>query len=405
MVFMLPCLGVWWYFQRPELLSVLLALLCLPFVPVIPIILATIIGTLVAFFTGRSRHKAFMGIMANLVLVFGIFGLSSLLSRSNQPEIDLANYAISMQDMLIKQYPPARLFFNATQGDVASFLIFAVLSLAVFALFTLLLAKVFKPLHSKLTSVSMKKSAAKLQYSDTGCFVALIKREAKRFLSSSVYFVNCGIGALMGLAGVVYILFFGSAYVEIVMETPVLYASVLAILPAVAGVFSSISCTSAVSVSLEGQSLWVIKQLPVSGYSVFMSKIAFNLLLTAPVSLLISVVGIFLFKISGFYAIITLIYPLIVCAFIAYAGLVINLKFPSFTWTSETKVVKQSASMGIVTAFAMTIAGGTFALVSLVFKGDTAYLAYLILGTVMLSAVIIWNRYLKKNSDKILLRF
>ncbi|MEG0021009.1 MAG: hypothetical protein RR728_10710, partial [Oscillospiraceae bacterium] len=202
-----------------------------------------------------------------------------------------------------------------------------------------------------------------------------------------------------------YILFFGSAYVAVVMETPVLYASVLAILPAVAGVFSSISCTSAVSVSLEGQSLWVIKQLPVSGYSVFMSKIAFNLLLTAPVSLLISVVGIFLFKISGFYAIITLIYPLIVCAFIAYAGLVINLKFPSFTWTSETKVVKQSASMGIVTAFAMTIAGGTFALVSLVFKGDTAYLAYLILGTVMLSAVIIWNSYLKKNSDKILLRF
>ncbi|MEG0019596.1 MAG: hypothetical protein RR728_03525 [Oscillospiraceae bacterium] len=404
-LFMLPCLGVWWYFQRPDFISLALALLCLPFIPAIPIILATIIGTTVAFLAGRSRHKSLVSILANLALVFGAMGLVTLLEKSSNPEMVIGGYTMAMQELVLAQYPPARLFFSASQGNVMGFIAFAIISMAVLAVFTFLVARVFKSIHSKLASVTMKASTAKLAYSKSGSFAALLKRELRRFLSSSVYFINCGIGALMGLGGLIYVVLFGGEYIELINATPMIYPTVLAIFPTVAGIFSSISCTSAVSVSLEGQSLWVIKQLPVSGYSVFISKIIFNLFLTVPVSLSISIAGIFMLNIRGFYALIVLIYPLIVCVFMAYAGLVVNLKFPSFNWTSETKVVKQSASMGIVTVCGMALAGVTFSLVTFVFSQENAYIAYLIAALTMSAAVFVWNGYLKKNSERILLRF
>ncbi|MEG0090950.1 MAG: hypothetical protein RSA20_03950, partial [Oscillospiraceae bacterium] len=66
---------------------------------------------------------------------------------------------------------------------------------------------------------------------------------------------------------------------------------------------------------------------------------------------------------------------------------------------------KQSASMGIVTVCGMALAGVTFSLVTFVFSQENAYIAYLIAAITMSAAVFVWNGYLKKNSERILLRF
>ena len=54
-----------------------------------------------------------------------------------------------------------------------------------------------------------------------------------------------------------------------------------------------------------------------------------------------------------------LLLPLVYIVFSAVWGLFLNIKFPKFSWESETEVVKQSASVGIsiLGIFAVIIPG------------------------------------------------
>lgn len=404
LIFMLPCLGIWWYFVRPEALLVVLALGCLPFIPIIPIVLATIVGTLVAFLAGRSRNKTLVSIVSNLVFIFGIIYISQVATAKAAQGVNIAFYAIAMKDQLLRQYPPSRLFFDATQGNIASFVCFVAVSVAVAVIFVLLTAAIFKPVHSKLSGVSMKASKARLTYNSNGTFKALFKKEAKRFFASSVYVINSGVGAIMCLCAVGYLVFFGREYVNTILETPALYNMVVPFMPLLAASFASLTCPSASSVSMEGQSLWATKQLPVSAYSIFMAKISWNLCMTIPVTMVASVAGIFLLKLTGLSVAMVIIFPLSICFAVSYMGLMLNLAFPSFNWTSEVKVVKQSAPMAIATFGAIGVIGITFILIGMIFNRENANIVYMIISTILIVSVFFTDKHLRENSESILLK-
>lgn len=404
LIIMLPCLFVWWKVTSPTLLSLLLSVLCLPFLPIIPLMLATLVGTIVTFLSGRSRHKTLVGVVANLILVFGIFYAVQLVGTSASAGADIAGYMMTFRNQLFSQYPPARLFFEATQGSVTSFLLLAAISVVASIAFTLLTAAVFKALHSKLSNITMKASKAKLVYSENGTFSALFKKEMRRFFASTTYVVNSGIGSIIGIVAVVYIVFFGKEYVTQVMAVPEMSKMLIALMPLFSAALAAVSCTTPSSVSIEGNSLWVVKHLPVSAYSVFMAKIMLNLLITVPTSLLISITGIVLLKASGIYLVLILVFPVIICVFMAYIGLLLNLSFPNFTWTNETKVIKQSASMGISTFAGIGIIIVIFLFINLFMNTGKAYLVYIAIGAVMVAAIIAADQHLRKNSQKILLR-
>lgn len=107
-------------------------------------------------------------------------------------------------------------------------------------------------------------------------------------------------------------------------------------------IMSSSSCSS---ISLEGHNLWILKSLPVSAHTIFLSKIAVNLTYLIPGIFVSSLLLSFAFQANLLQTILCFLVPTSFSFFIACFGLLINLLFPNFTWKSEVTVIKQSVSV------------------------------------------------------------
>lgn len=150
------------------------------------------------------------------------------------------------------------------------------------------------------------------------------------------------------------------------------------------------SCTTCVSLSLEGKNLWILKSLPLERKTIYQGKILFNLLLTVPAGLVVSLIVAVRFPMDLGLRLLLFLVPAVYAAFTSVLGMYFNIKMPKYDWSSETAVVKQSASSmagifsgmlnGLIPLVLMLVLEGgaaeivAFALVIL--EGVLAYLLY-----------------------------
>ena len=141
----------------------------------------------------------------------------------------------------------------------------------------------------------------------------------------------------------------------------------LPLLALMLGFFQSTIATSCVSISLEGKTLWILKEAPIAPAALFGAKALLNILLSCGSS----VVGVTLLSIAlelplaGAAGLVLL--ALTFGTFMSLAGLVANLYFPKLDCDNDTIVVKQSASAfcGIFGGWLMLgIGAGAWALVN-----------------------------------------
>lgn len=103
--------------------------------------------------------------------------------------------------------------------------------------------------------------------------------------------------------------------------------------------------TTACSISMEGKNWWMMQTLPVQAGDVMQGKLLLNLTVAAPFYVAAEVCSWIALKPGLVPGILMLLVPAAYILFTAVAGLSVNLLFPVFNWESETRVVKQSASV------------------------------------------------------------
>lgn len=181
-------------------------------------------------------------------------------------------------------------------------------------------------------------------------FAALVRREAKRFFGTSIYFLNTGIGLAFLLVGAGYLLVVRSlpnewwTVASVIAVTPATLAALAA-----SGMLTTVT-TTAPSISLEGQRLWIVKSAPLATSTILGAKLAFNVLLMA--------VGIVPFAIAAAIAtragiadaLLLVALPLAVGVLVAELGLIYNLVWTNLNAANDTIIVKQSAAV-VVTLF------------------------------------------------------
>ena len=106
---------------------------------------------------------------------------------------------------------------------------------------------------------------------------------------------------------------------------------------------------AAVSVTLEGNSLWVVKSLPIPTHLVLDAKWYVHFLFTAIPAVLFSVIVGLVVELSWGWVLAMVAMAIIASATFAVMDLAVNLKFPNLHWTNETAAIKQ----GISTVIAM----------------------------------------------------
>ena len=305
----------------------------------LPTLAGVVAGFLMAWLSGRVRHKALASGALSVVFTLAILVGSMQINR-------LAAWVLTNADGLRHVFAtwllPFGLWQRAMAGGAAALAALALVCLAPFFLAVWLMSTQYKRILSALRARLVRGDYRLARVAASGQFAALFAKEAGRFFGCSVFLVNMGLGAVMlAAAGVAALAFSGP--VRIACAQLGAAASVEIALGAMAFMLA-LSNTACVSISLEGRSMWIVKSAPVSARAFFGAKLALQLAVCWPC---IAVTGVCA-ALSGALGAgtVALLAASGACytLFTAVWGLWANLFFPRLDCDNETIVVKQSAA-------------------------------------------------------------
>jgi ABC-2 type transport system permease protein len=320
----------------------LFALAALPFIPLVPLTLAALFASITGRFAARFKRSNQVLINLVLILLAGLMMGYFELSKSNR----LATAGVNtVLDAIKTWYPPARLCFDALKDQsIFSLLGFMALSGGLFVLFCAVFGQFFRAILSGLTATAAKANYKLTELTASSPLRALYLKELKGYVSCPIYILNTFFGMVM-------LTLFSASTVCLSDATRAKLIQTFgagAVAPAVAIVVTVgctlISCTTAVTISLEGRNLWILKTAPVDPLTIFKSKLLLNLSTTWPLIAINSVMLAVGLRLDLRHWLLVWGVPSVSALFIAVAGLLVNLLFPKLEFKSPTVVVKQSAS-------------------------------------------------------------
>lgn len=320
--------------------------------PLVPLIISTIIGTIITAVTSKFKMKSLVNTIVMLIFVFGIMYFSY--QSESLSNIDMANIGNTLVNKFNSIYPLTNTYINIIKdNNMFSLLIFIIIPIVLFSLFLIGINKFYVKVNNNLTrSFKLKNYKLKVNHKSTA-LGALYKKELKRFLNSPMYLLNSGLGSILLVVCVLALAIVGQGKIDEFMGIQGLSDMFAKTGPIVMGIFCCLSCTTHSSISLEGKNLWIMKSIPASPMTIYMSKVLVNLTVLVPSILISSIVlGLYL-KVSLLTYLFLIVTPIIYAIFISLIGLILNLNYPNFNYTSEVRVIKQSlpAFLSIIIGF------------------------------------------------------
>ena len=350
-VVMIPTEGVYCWLMRPGWVFYPMLLLLSLLLPLLPLSLAGAVGYLFALVSSRFAR------LKNLIVILlsvGAFCLYFYFCMNlNQYMFLLLQRGESLAGVFRKSLPPFYHFAAALeQGAWGSFVICALWSVVPAALLYFLLAKGFFRVGS---ASGVKTPYKRRPLRESSPWAAVLKKEAARLVSMPTYLFNSSVGAFLMVILAAMAALKGEGVVSLMaMDLPAEASAALEgllsqLLTAALCFCSLMICTTAPSVSLEGDKLWIMRSSPIAPRQVFAGKLALDLALLFP-SVAVSAVILSLSLPLRWADIACLTAaPLCFGLFMALVGLYANLCLPRFDYASDTAVVKQSASVMVST--------------------------------------------------------
>lgn len=399
-VIMVPGFIVYGYLARPLLLYYFLGAISIFFVPLIPIIIASIIGTVLAAISSRFKHSNAVNIVFTMLLVFFIF-IASFGIQSDQQLIDIGK---TIKEQMNQIYPLAHLYLQGIiEYNIVSYILFLLISLIAFALFSIIVGKYFKKMNSSIMAKRVSASFKFKEEKQQSALKALYKKELKRYFSSGVYIMNTAFGPLMLLIGAIGLFFYKPEQVKAMLEMEEARTMLQNSMPIVIAFFVTSLSITASSISLEGKNLWIIKSAPIRVSDWFLSKMMVSFTVTVPTILIGGTLMCIHVRANAVQLLWTLALPLAYCYLTAVLGLLINLKFPVFDWTNETVVIKQSAASMIGT-FAPMLTVALPVVVLMFVKSINVNLLYFLTFLIVVGVSGMLHRNLNKRGNEILIK-
>ena len=395
LIVFLPAVIAWQVVSSFSAVTLLMQVCVLFLISLFVMALSLALGYLVAKVSVRLKNKSVVSVIISIAFIvvfyYFYFRAAGMLNEflANASEISGKFRAI---------YPLYALGFAAA-GDGLSLLAVFGINTALFGLCYFILAKSFVKIATD------KKSGAKAEknkgYHAVGLNRALLTREAKRFVSSSVYMLNSGIGIIFIPAAFVAAAIYSGNIIEIFAmlsaETGISGDPLALVVAVVFGVISTMIAISAPSVSLEGNGLWIIRSLPIPAKKVVGAKFAFHALVAGIPMAVFSTATVIVFKIPFLSAALAVLLPVAAVMLVDATGLYLDLKSPNLNWTSQNVPVKQNSSVMIISLGGM----GVFAVITAVFfavagfMSPTAYLAVITALFTVSCAFMIYRLFVK----------
>ncbi len=231
---------------------------------------------------------------------------------------------------------------RACVGEWLAILLVLLMFVGIFALVYLVLSKTYLRLATAKQGGKKKEYKVK-GYKQGSLFGTLLKKEAMRYFKNPMIVMNCFLGGVFCIA-LPFIALFTDGLATELNAVAGIKGGLALICCIIVGACTSMNLVAASSVSLEGESLWVVRSLPVKTEQVFFAKLSLHFI-TAAIPAAIGALGLaIVFKVGVGLGVCMVASMPIFAALMALLDLTFNLLFPKLSWTNELVVVKQSAS-------------------------------------------------------------
>ena len=296
------------------------------------------LGWLIAWVTSKIPSKNLVTAFFSIVFMVGYVFLYSKTNTYLQ-------YVLTHGDALgrnIKNFLyPFYVLGRGCLGVWGAYVAFFLLCLGVFGAIYLLISCTY------LRLIIVNKGRKKVEYKERmhkqkSLISTLLKKEVKRFFGNPMVAFNCFMGAFLAVAFPIL----AACNFDLVrtLSRPDLKGASALILGVIFGVIVGSNTLTSVSVSLEGENIWILQTSPAGGEKALWAKCLFHFIMSAPLTLISGVVLCVMFKLGVWYSALVLLSIVLFAAFFAALGMVVNLKVPKLHWTNEVACVKQSLS-------------------------------------------------------------
>lgn len=361
--------------------------------PLFPMTVAAVLGMLIAFLGAGFKHKAFAQLVLTVLLMVGIFGFSYWMQKNAMQDRELlmamlTDIGAAISRIIHKIYPLSAWFDGAVNGmHIVGLALFVAVSLIVYGIFAYVCGKSYRRINCALQNHHTASGYKMTRLKQSSALMAIVRKESRRFFSSSLYMMNMGMGLVMALLLAVVSLFAGIDTVLGGMDISgieQIKPLISNIIPFVIAMLVNMCNTCAVSLSLEGRNLWVVNSLPIERRTLLNGKMLFNIVLVMPVSIICSLIFILEFRVNIIKALMYLLFAAASVSFSTVWGMFINIHFPNYQWENEAEVIKQGMASMIAIFSAMigylAMAAAAFFLSSVIAGEVVLFMASLILG-------------------------
>lgn len=311
--------------------------------------LSSALGYFLSLFFGfLARHFKHYGIIQSIItiLILGLFLVAyyGIAFMSTSESMQGANMIMNLEPVkwIVK------LLYN---GHLLSLIYILLCTLVPFIICILV--------KSKLLGVTINKYKSKertLKFKQNSPTKSLFKREAARYFSLPLYVINTIFGgAILIIVGVIFVTL-GTDFIDNLFAAAGVtgfrdYYLVI-ILFLIQFSLSTIAISSS-SISLEGNTLWILQAHPVSTKHIFKAKVLFNVLVAAIPGIISSI----LISIAlGIVYLPFLIIIIIISSYIvATVGLFFNLMYPKLDWQNIQEAIKQGMSVLVTMGVSLVV--------------------------------------------------
>ena len=360
LMFFLPAIVVYVYFETPGINFYLITLLITILIPIIPTIISCFLGYVIKMLSSKVKSKKLIQTLLTGILMVGLIILSG---KMNGFVNNIAKNATSINGFLTKLYYPIGAYINLiTKFDLLELVKLVLIHIIPLILFILLGQIFYFRIISnfKGNSVSKKNKNRKLNIVSHKPIVTLTRKELKRYFSSTIYIFNTAVGMFVVVFATILLCTKGEGAIDIFKdnngEVITSLNTMYYVIVYFALAFTSISSSS---ISLEGKTINITKTLPIDYKTIFNSKILTCFILELPFVLISEIVFVIRFNMGIIYLLQLIGLTIGMILFNAVVGLIINLKFPKLNASNDTEVIKQSmsATVSVMAGFVVFLLG------------------------------------------------
>ena len=182
---------------------------------------------------------------------------------------------------------------------------------------------------------------------------ALLERERTRYFSLPVYLTNTACGLLFAAVFVLLVVLMSDKITPYIYQLAeyfqVPFADYDVLFIYAFSILTTISCTTYVSISIEGKQIEILKSLPIAAKCLFRVKLLHHLSMSVPTIFVLNTIMALYLQWSFPKAMLGYAFPLLCSVLIGMIGYILNLIFPNFEWENVTHIIKQSLIGVVVT--------------------------------------------------------